>query len=216
MDELEQPNNENIYLYADRYRTLPRELRPMPVLLNEREICFLYDISRRLGPGNYVELGTYRGGSALCMAVGMKKNNVDAHLYCVDLFDQRHIPPRYIYGSLGWTPRMLHQEVTEDLEYYGVADYVTLVNGDTAKTASQFTHLPFNFLFIDGDHSYEGCKADFEAWSPLVKPGGMIAFHDNNLPGVAQVLKEISWTTTRYCCKSLTILIKPGEKDATG
>lgn len=35
-----------------------------------------------------------------------------------------------------------------------------------------------DFLFIDGDHSYSGVKADFEMYGPLVRPGGMIAFHD--------------------------------------
>ena len=35
-----------------------------------------------------------------------------------------------------------------------------------------------DFLFIDGDHSYEGVKTDFELYSPLVKKGGIISFHD--------------------------------------
>ena len=35
-----------------------------------------------------------------------------------------------------------------------------------------------DFLFIDGDHTYEGVKKDFEIYSPLVKEGGIIAFHD--------------------------------------
>lgn len=35
-----------------------------------------------------------------------------------------------------------------------------------------------DLLFIDGDHSYEGVKRDFEMYSPLVKKGGVIAFHD--------------------------------------
>jgi len=35
-----------------------------------------------------------------------------------------------------------------------------------------------DFLFIDGDHSYEGVKKDFEMYAPLVRKGGMIAFHD--------------------------------------
>lgn len=39
---------------------------------------------------------------------------------------------------------------------------------------------PLDFLFIDGDHSYEGVKADFEAYAPLVRPGGLIALHDIN------------------------------------
>jgi predicted O-methyltransferase YrrM len=35
-----------------------------------------------------------------------------------------------------------------------------------------------DFLFIDADHSYEGVKKDFEMYSPLVRKGGIIAFHD--------------------------------------
>jgi cephalosporin hydroxylase len=35
-----------------------------------------------------------------------------------------------------------------------------------------------DLLMIDGDHSYHGCLHDFELYAPLVKPGGIIAFHD--------------------------------------
>lgn len=37
-----------------------------------------------------------------------------------------------------------------------------------------------DFLFIDGDHTYEGVKQDYEMYSPLVNNGGYIAFHDIN------------------------------------
>lgn len=35
-----------------------------------------------------------------------------------------------------------------------------------------------DYLFIDGDHTYLGVKQDFDLYSPLVRPGGLIAFHD--------------------------------------
>ena len=35
-----------------------------------------------------------------------------------------------------------------------------------------------DFLFIDGDHTYEGVKQDFEMYKEFVKPGGWIGFHD--------------------------------------
>jgi cephalosporin hydroxylase len=35
-----------------------------------------------------------------------------------------------------------------------------------------------DFLLIDGDHSYEGVSADFKNYAPLVRAGGLIAFHD--------------------------------------
>jgi len=37
---------------------------------------------------------------------------------------------------------------------------------------------PVDVLFIDGDHSYEGVRADFEMYAPLVRSGGIVAFHD--------------------------------------
>jgi predicted O-methyltransferase YrrM len=37
---------------------------------------------------------------------------------------------------------------------------------------------PVDFLFIDGDHTYNGVKQDYEMYSPLVRKGGLIAFHD--------------------------------------
>ena len=35
-----------------------------------------------------------------------------------------------------------------------------------------------DFLFIDGDHTYDGIKQDFDLYSPLLAPTGLMAFHD--------------------------------------
>ena len=37
---------------------------------------------------------------------------------------------------------------------------------------------PIDFLFIDADHRYVGVKKDYQLYAPLVRPGGLIAFHD--------------------------------------
>lgn len=56
------------------------------------------------------------------------------------------------------------------------------VDSHEASTVRKVEELaagePFDFLFIDGDHSYEGVRRDFEMYSPLVRPGGHVAFHD--------------------------------------
>jgi len=44
-----------------------------------------------------------------------------------------------------------------------------------------------DFLFIDGDHSYEGVKKDFEMYGPLVRKGGIIALHDI-VPGAPELV----------------------------
>jgi cephalosporin hydroxylase len=40
-----------------------------------------------------------------------------------------------------------------------------------------------DFMFLDGDHTYEGVKRDYELYSPLVRKGGIIALHDIALDG---------------------------------
>lgn len=44
----------------------------------------------------------------------------------------------------------------------------------------EFQLVPIDMVFIDGDHSYEGCKGDIDAWLPNLKPGGILAIHDYN------------------------------------
>lgn len=67
-----------------------------------------------------------------------------------------------------------------------------LLPGQTAIAVAGDSHAPataekvkslvggagIDFLFIDGDHEYDGVVADYELFSPLVKPDGLIGFHD--------------------------------------
>jgi hypothetical protein len=52
--------------------------------------------------------------------------------------------------------------------------------------------IEIDVLFIDGDHTYEGCKADIDAWTPYVKPGGTVIFHDADEggPGILRAITE--------------------------
>ena len=62
--------------------------------------------------------------------------------------------------------------------------YMILADSHTQNAFSIVeSHLDgelLDFLMIDGDHTYEGVKQDYEMYKQLVKPGGYIAFHDVN------------------------------------
>jgi predicted O-methyltransferase YrrM len=47
-----------------------------------------------------------------------------------------------------------------------------------ARVKAALRDRPLDVLFIDGDHSYFGVKRDWELYSPLVRPGGVVGFHD--------------------------------------
>lgn len=62
--------------------------------------------------------------------------------------------------------------------------------------------LPIKILFIDGDHTYEGCKDDWNNFSPFIVKGGWVFFHDADAtsPGVVKVTEEIGkgWGKVKY------------------
>ncbi len=68
---------------------------------------------------------------------------------------------------------------------------------DTALVGRQV-----DMLFIDGDHTYESAKADFESHHARVRAGGIIAFHDAgsraHMPGVYQAVEEIEENREQY------------------
>ena len=60
-------------------------------------------------------------------------------------------------------------------------DDVEFIFGDshdqeTLRQAEEFA--PYDFLFIDGDHTTEGVRKDYDMYAPLVRKGGIVAFHD--------------------------------------
>lgn len=72
---------------------------------------------------------------------------------------------------------------------------VWTINSQEDRTANVVRDYgPFDFIFIDADHSYPGVKRDWELYSPMVRPGGIIAMHDvvhRDGCGVHQLWREI-------------------------
>jgi hypothetical protein len=91
----------------------------------------------------------------------------------------------------------LDGELSEALARFRLADKVHLLVADS-RTVDPPPE-PLEVLFIDGDHSYDGARADYDRWGAFVRPGGHMLFHDavdsggygNHYPGVARVVSEI-------------------------
>lgn len=76
------------------------------------------------------------------------------------------------------------------------------LDGGSLHVAQAWWRGPVDLVFIDAEHTYEACKADFVAWDQLLRIGGFMIFHDNNpavFPGVVKVLEEVDAMPERYC-----------------
>jgi hypothetical protein len=57
--------------------------------------------------------------------------------------------------------------------------WIRLTGAEAGRAYVARSNPPVNFLFVDGDHSYEGIQADWLAWSDAIAPGGIVALHDS-------------------------------------
>lgn len=78
------------------------------------------------------------------------------------------------YTNDDW--RVMLGEVLQRLDLYH--GRFRLLQGDSRKMARCVDDRSLDFVFVDADHSKEGCLADIDAWLPKVKPGGWIGGHD--------------------------------------
>jgi predicted O-methyltransferase YrrM len=120
-------------------------------------------------PRTILEIGTSNGGSLYLLARAAAPNGL---LISVDL-------PRGPFG--GGYPRW---RAPLYRSFASPEQRIELLRGNSHSDA-MFVEVQrvlgdraIDFLFIDGDHSYEGVKTDFERYSTLVRPGGLIGLHD--------------------------------------
>lgn len=78
----------------------------------------------------------------------------------------------------------------ENVRHFGMEDRVVRILGKSQDIDWRFS---IDALYVDGDHCYRACRADIENWTPWVKDGGLVFFHDHgteHAPGVVKAVAE--------------------------
>lgn len=133
------------------------------------EIHRFAEIVADLKPRTFMEIGTCHGGT-LCILSRLTGPN--GTIISLDLPD----------GEFGGSYKWFHIPIFKAFPY--AKQKLHLLRGDShsqemGNAVRKILHeKKLDLLFIDGDHTYEGVKKDFEDYSGLVRPGGIIAFHD--------------------------------------
>ncbi len=156
------------------------------------EAALLYRLVRGLGGATIAEIGRFKGGSTLLIAAAM---HPQAELYSYDI----HVPL-----EASFTGADLDRSLAGALRRYGLEERVHLVVADSRTVEPPPGHC--DLVLVDGDHSYEGVRADWEHWRGFVAPGGHVLFHDAVdhggygafCPGVVQLVAEIGRTDGEF------------------
>lgn len=141
-------------------------IRPIQI---KEEFLELLKIFKEQNPKYILEIGTANGGTLFSFCKLARENVI---IISIDL-------PEGLYG--GGYPKWkipIYQSFRKPNQKL----YLLREDSHQQETLEKVKEIldgnQLDFLFIDGDHSYEGVKKDFEMYSPLVRKEGIIAFHD--------------------------------------
>ncbi|MGO8752589.1 MAG: class I SAM-dependent methyltransferase [Thermoguttaceae bacterium] len=128
----------------------------------------LHGLARTIRPAVCVEIGSARGCSTCYIGLALRQMG-RGKLFAID--------PHAVTDWNDSKSTDTYDVLRENLRAFGVEDYVEIVRKYSAEAAEGWQH-PIDMLFIDGDHSYDGVRRDWDLFMPHVREFGIVVFHD--------------------------------------
>jgi predicted O-methyltransferase YrrM len=154
----------------NRIHPLIRRAKEFAAAQKGKELSSLLWLVQDLRPTMVLEIGTHSGGTLYCWC---RLAQANATIVSIDL-------PGGKFGG-GYTDERA-QEMMSLFPTDGQQLHLLRADSHDPSTLEQLKSIldgrQLDLLFIDGDHTYEGVRRDFEMYSPLAAEGGAIVLHD--------------------------------------
>lgn len=154
----------------------------------------------KLRPSIIIEVGSWKGGSAITMCKALKKFELNSNLYCVDTWlgaeefwtTMKDTPDRNLLLKNGY-PQIYYQFLS-NIVHHNFQNYVypLPLPSDIAIGVLKYRNVKADLIYIDGSHTYEHVLNDIKNYMQILKPGGVIFGDDfHSWPGVKQAVTEV-------------------------
>ena len=147
-------------------------MRDTPGYLSEREARFLMS-ALALSPadGANVEIGSFKGRSTVGLATVARILNLGA----INAIDPHTAPATTDPALNGETSS--YDAFVAHVDRAAASNFVNVKRAFSQDVAATWSE-PIRFLFVDGDHTYEGAHSDIELFKPFLADGAVVAMHD--------------------------------------
>ena len=133
---------------------------------------FAYWLIDRIRPEIFVELGTHHGCSYFSFCESVKQNGLETKCFAVDTWQGDGV-------TTGHYSHSIFDEVSSyNAEY---SSFSTLLRMDFDSALNKIADKSVRLLHIDGCHSYEAVKHDFDTWLPKLGSDAVVLFHDTEV-----------------------------------
>jgi FtsZ-binding cell division protein ZapB len=134
-------------------------------------IPFAYWVIEKIKPRVFVELGTHTGASYFAFCQSISANKTGTKAYAVDTWiGDEHA---------GFYDESVFRSVEEANQMY--KSFSTLLRTTFDEASKSFEDKTIDLLHIDGLHTYEAVKHDFDTWFPKLAENAVVLFHDTNV-----------------------------------
>jgi len=167
-----------------------------------------------------VELGTFRGASAVWMAAGAAAG-LGARVWTIDPHDlpgHRTTTGRGP-GTIAYEDPEIRRDAIRQVRESGYGDRITMIRGFSVEEAERWRGPRVGLLFIDGDHRERAARLDFRSWQPHLSQFAAVCFddHADTHPGVqaavtALVNRKVLLPPYQYGRIAVTGVIPEREK----
>ena len=163
----------------------PNSLQPPEAWVEH--IPFAFWLMNALRPSTFVELGTHSGNSYFAFCQAAKELGLGTQCYAVDTWQGDDHAGKY--GEEIFTTVTRHHD-----RHY--KSFSRLVRSTFDQALAGFADNSIDLLHIDGLHTYEGVRHDFESWLPKLTSNAIVLFHDTNVRdrgfGVFKLWEELA------------------------
>ncbi len=154
------------------------DLAPVLTQQHPEELEMILEIYRGLKPKRVLEIGSLQGGTLYHWL--------------------RNAEPGAIVASIDLPLNIAAQVARLKWGSWATESNVTLAawigdSGNPILVNRAYKLAPYDFIFVDGDHSFEGVNRDFNNYLQMVRPGGCIAFHDIAAPDDSYHIQVGKW-----------------------
>lgn len=136
-------------------------------------------VKRYPSGSHFVEIGAWQGKSAAFMAVEIANSEKDIQFDVIDHWNGSHEhqdPDSYFHEPRLKDPDWLYNAFLQNTK--SVEGLIQPRRMESVEAARKYDARSLDFVFVDGAHDHESVAADIQAWSPKVKPGGLLAGDD--------------------------------------